>query len=198
MRWTPLALFAFFHALVWLRLALHRRRTGRSGNFLHAGRTRLARLRALGFRLLLIATWIQCLRAAAGQIELAPETWMRAAGLALGVGGACLMFAAQLALGQSWRIGIEEGARPGLVLRGMYRWSRNPIFLWMLVSWSGLALLVWDPLVGLLTLLLALGVRTQVREEERWLEHTYGQAYREYAARVGRFVPGLGRLRDRA
>lgn len=196
MRWTPLALFALFHALVWLRLALHRRRTGRSGNFLRAGRTPFARLRALGFQLLVITTWIQCLRAAAGRIEIAPEAWLRALGLVLGAGGTLLMFVAQLQLGESWRIGIEEAARPGLVARGMYRWSRNPIFLWMIVSWIGLALLLFDPVVGSVALLLALGVRTQVREEERWLCESYGAGYREYAARVGRFLPGIGRLRD--
>jgi protein-S-isoprenylcysteine O-methyltransferase Ste14 len=80
----------------------------------------------------------------------------------------------------------------------MYRWTRNPIFLWMLVSWIGLALLVFDLWLGFGVLLMVLGVRAQVLEEEDWLSETYGQSYREYAARVGRFVPWIGRLaRDR-
>jgi protein-S-isoprenylcysteine O-methyltransferase Ste14 len=137
---------------------------------------------------------VQTIRAAAGALELAPSTLLRALGIALGVGGALLMFAAQLQMGDSWRIGIEPGARPGLVVRGMYRWSRNPIYVWVLASWSGLALLLFDPLLGTGVLLFYLGLRMQVREEERWLSETYGESYREYAARVGRFVPGIGRL----
>jgi protein-S-isoprenylcysteine O-methyltransferase Ste14 len=50
--------------------------------------------------------------------------------------------------------------------------------------------------LSLLQLVLAaIGIHLQVRAEEAWLLRTYGDAWRTYAARVGRFVPGLGRLR---
>ena len=194
MHLAPIALLVLFHLLVALRNEIHKRRTGKSGNFLHRGRTRFERLRALGFRLLLGLAWVQTLRVALGWLELAPTPLLRALGCALGLGGALLMFRAQLELGDSWRIGIEPGARPGLVERGMYRWSRNPIFLWLLVSWIGLALLVFDALLGAGVVLMVLGVRAQVLEEEHWLLETYGEGYRDYAGRVGRFVPGIGRL----
>ena len=38
------------------------------------------------------------------------------------------------------------------------------------------------------------GVRYQVSQEEEYLLRTYGQGFRVYAARVGRFVPGLGKM----
>jgi protein-S-isoprenylcysteine O-methyltransferase Ste14 len=193
-QFVPLALLILFHALVVVRNTIHRWRTGKSGNFTHRARTRNERLRNLGFRVVLLVAWVQTFRAAAGHLELAPTPFLRALGTALGLCGALLMFAAQLELGDSWRIGIEEGARPGLVVRGMYRWSRNPIFLWILVSWIGLALLLFDLLFGVLVVLMVLGIRAQVRDEERWLLETYGEAYRDYAARVGRFLPGIGRL----
>jgi len=193
-QFVPLALLILFHALTLVRGVMHRWRTGKSANFLHRGRTRAERLRALGFSALLLVAWVQTIRAALGHLELAPTPLLRALGIALALAGALLTFVAQLELGDSWRIGIEEGARPGLVERGMYRWSRNPIFLWMLVSWIGLALLVFDVLLGLLVVSMILGVNAQVRTEERWLLETYGEAYRAYAARVGRFLPGIGRL----
>jgi protein-S-isoprenylcysteine O-methyltransferase Ste14 len=193
-RFVPLALLVLFHVLVALRNEIHKQRTGKSGNYLHRGRTRFERVRAFGFRLLLGLAWVQTIRAALGSLELAPTPLLRALGGGLALGGALLMFAAQLDLGNSWRIGIEPGARPGLVEVGMYRWTRNPIFLWMLVSWIGLALLVFDLLLGFGVLLLIVGVRAQVLEEEEWLSETYGESYREYAARVGRFVPWIGRL----
>jgi protein-S-isoprenylcysteine O-methyltransferase Ste14 len=39
------------------------------------------------------------------------------------------------------------------------------------------------------------GFRQQTLREEEYLRHTYGEAYRDYTGRVGRFWPGVGRLR---
>ena len=46
--------------------------------------------------------------------------------------------------------------------------------------------------------MIALGLELQVRSvEEPYLLRTHGDAYRAYASRVGRFVPGIGRLASR-
>jgi protein-S-isoprenylcysteine O-methyltransferase Ste14 len=39
-----------------------------------------------------------------------------------------------------------------------------------------------------------IGIRHQVFAEEDYLLRTYGDAFRAYARRVGRFVRGIGRL----
>lgn len=76
-----------------------------------------------------------------------------AAGLvASGIAGA---LSAQLTLGDSWRIGVGEGERTELVTRGVFAWSRNPIFSCILVSGAGLFGVVpnlWSALVFVLTL----------------------------------------------
>jgi protein-S-isoprenylcysteine O-methyltransferase Ste14 len=48
-------------------------------------------------------------------------------------------------------------------------------------------------LAGLVALLIALEIQVRL-VEERHLLRAHGDSYRQYAARVGRFVPGLGRL----
>jgi protein-S-isoprenylcysteine O-methyltransferase Ste14 len=132
-----------------------------------------------------------------GLVPLAPAAAavLRATGTVMVLGATALMLAAQLDLGASWRVGIDEGARPGLVTGGLYRWSRNPIYVAMLAALLGFALLLpsWISL-GLL-IGAGLGIRRHVRDEEAYLARTYGEEYRRYAARVGRFVPGVGRLR---
>ena len=103
---------------------------------------------------------------------------------------------AQLDLGASWRIGIEEGTSPGLVTTGLYRFCRNPIFLAILITLTGYTLLLPTRLSLALLLGTFLGVRQQVLVEEAYLLRSYGDSYREYARRVGRFLPGIGRLQD--
>jgi protein-S-isoprenylcysteine O-methyltransferase Ste14 len=116
-------------------------------------------------------------------------------GVALLFGGIVLLVIAQLDLGAAWRIGIEEGAKPGLVTTGLYRFSRNPIFSALLAIVAGYALLVPTRLSIALLIGTYLGVRAQVLAEEAYLLRAYGDAYRAYARQVGRFLPGIGRLR---
>jgi protein-S-isoprenylcysteine O-methyltransferase Ste14 len=40
----------------------------------------------------------------------------------------------------------------------------------------------------------AIGIRAHVKDEEAYLMRTYGSDYADYARRVGRFLPGVGRL----
>jgi protein-S-isoprenylcysteine O-methyltransferase Ste14 len=127
--------------------------------------------------------------------KFAATTPGRVTGAVLFLGGIALLVMAQLHLGASWRIGIEEGAAPGLVTSGLYRLARNPIYLALLVVVAGYALLLPTALSFALLLGTWVGVRSQVAVEEAYLLRTYGAAYRSYARRVGRFLPGIGRLR---
>jgi protein-S-isoprenylcysteine O-methyltransferase Ste14 len=105
---------------------------------------------------------------------------------------------AQVAMGASWRIGVDEGERTELVTGGPFALVRNPIFSAMVPAFLGLALLVPNAaaLVGFVALLAALEVQVRLVEEP-YLLRTHSARYAHYASRVGRFVPGLGRLKTR-
>lgn len=122
------------------------------------------------------------------------------AGVALAVAGIVATFLAQLAMGTQWRVGVDPTEHTELVIAGPFRLVRNPIFTAMGVTATGLVAMVPSPLAlaGLALLLWAL--HYQVRAvEEPYLRALHGDAYERYAAKVGRFVPGLGhRLPDRA
>lgn len=119
-----------------------------------------------------------------------------------GVG--CLLFAiglaatllAQFLMGDSWRIGVDFSERTALVTGGPFFYVRNPIFTAMLVASAGLMLMVPN-VVALLALAGLLGaIEIQVRAvEELYLLQVQGLAYIRYARRVGRFIPGVGRLK---
>ena len=81
-----------------------------------------------------------------------------------------------------------EEAR-ALVTDGMLRFSRNPIYLGMLLILFGAAL-VWGTLPGLFVLPLFMAALTRfvIRDEEAMLEARFGDAYRDYRARVRRWL----------
>lgn len=116
-------------------------------------------------------------------------------GAALAFAGVLSTFATQLAMGTSWRIGVDETETTDLVTTGPFALARNPIFTAMATTGLGLALMVANviALLGFALLLFALQLQVRVVEEP-YLLRTHGQSYASYAATVGRFVPGLGRL----
>ena len=120
------------------------------------------------------------------------------AGLALFVIGLAATLAAQVAMGSSWRIGVDESERTELVTSGPFALVRNPIFAAMLPTSLGLVLMVPSvvALAGLAALFVALELQVRVVEEP-YLRRAHGAAYEAYAARVGRFVPGWGRISAR-
>jgi len=116
-----------------------------------------------------------------------------AVGVAIGIVGALF---AQLSMGESWRIGVDEGESTQLVVDGPFAWVRNPIFSFVWLSLLGLVLMVPSPLALLAALTTVVGIELQVRAvEEPYLRGVHGDGYDRYAAEVGRFAPGIGRLR---
>jgi protein-S-isoprenylcysteine O-methyltransferase Ste14 len=102
-------------------------------------------------------------------------------------------------MGSSWRIGVDQGERTDLVTRGLFRWSRNPIFLGMLMFWSGIAVMVPTLLTVAAAVIAFVGIEIQVRGvEEPYLLRNHGEAYREYASKTGRLLRGVGKLRGGA
>jgi protein-S-isoprenylcysteine O-methyltransferase Ste14 len=203
-RYLPLAGLVLFFAigLVW-RAWLQYRRHGNAGLILFRPGPWSQHLRDLLFVALLLTASCQAIAFAMSPSSLSAAcilpppvegVWL-ALGVLLLFGGTAFMVAAQLRLGASWRVGIDEGASPGLVTAGLYRLSRNPIFLGIFVTLAGLVVLLptWISLAVLIGTIVS--IRYQVLAEEAYLTSTYGDAYRGYAGRVGRFLPCMGRLR---
>lgn len=94
-------------------------------------------------------------------------------------------------------LGVEPAERTALVTGGLFAHVRNPVFTGMLAVTAGLVGMVPTALSVLALVCLFAAVQIQVRAvEESYLVATHGPAYRDYAARAGRFLPGIGRIRS--
>lgn len=121
------------------------------------------------------------------------EPALQATAVVLLVGSTVWVAVAQMQMGDSWRIGIDPDARTELVGRGLFRWTRNPIFLGMRITLLGLFLATPNVLTILIAVVGDVLIQVQVRIEEEYLESVHGDAYLEYKRSVPRWL--LGRRR---
>ena len=78
-----------------------------------------------------------------------------------------------------------------LVTSGIYRYTRNPMYLGMALAYAALSVFA-DSVIALAGLPVAMVVMHYgvIAREERYLEAKFGPSYREYKGRVGRWVGG--------
>jgi len=113
--------------------------------------------------------------------------WLTLAGLAAAAAGSVLAVFASSDMGRRWRVGVPDQAPDALVTTGLFRFSRNPVFCGMLMIALGLAVAVpADIMVGA-AVAFWIACELQVRDEEEFLLGAFGNEYRDYMARVGRW-----------
>ena len=120
-------------------------------------------------------------------------------GFAIAVTVVLILVGASLAIFGVTGLGTALTASPvprqhaALVTTGAYAIVRHPIYTGLMMGSLGLALLGSSPWHAASWVALIILLATKTRWEERMLlaEHP---DYRKYAARVGRFVPGIGRV----
>jgi protein-S-isoprenylcysteine O-methyltransferase Ste14 len=89
---------------------------------------------------------------------------------------------------ESWRIGIDEEVKTELVRRGVFRLSRNPIFLGMRIMLIGFFLALPNAVTLAMLLVGDALMQIQVRLEEEHLARMHGENYREYQRKTRRWL----------
>jgi protein-S-isoprenylcysteine O-methyltransferase Ste14 len=196
---VALALFVMFGVLGFgWRSWLQYRRTGSSG-FHGASGGAIERIAGYGF-IVALATAVNAPILQRSNI-VAPigalnQLGFQVAGIAIAVIGIAATVYAQLDMGDSWRIGVDEQETTTLVHTGLFGVVRNPIYTSMFVFGFGIALVTPNPVACVGFVLLVASIELQVRcVEEPHLLRKHGDAYRAYTASAGRFVPGVGLIR---
>jgi protein-S-isoprenylcysteine O-methyltransferase Ste14 len=118
---------------------------------------------------------------------------VRVTGLLLGLYAAVILPWSASTLGRFLVPQARVSSDHELVVAGPYRFVRHPAYSGDLALWLGSALATANLLLLLLWPLYVLGATLQSRAEDELLASKFGNEYRRYAARVGRFVPRLAR-----
>ncbi|MBB3603184.1 protein-S-isoprenylcysteine O-methyltransferase Ste14 [Mycolicibacterium sp. BK556] len=193
-----LILFAVFATLGFgWRSWEQRRRTGSTGFKGISGRPGSVEwLAGVGFVVALIGAVVAPVLQLTGVVaplSVLVATWIQVTGIVVAALGIATMVWAQIDMGESWRIGVDEGETTTLVRSGLFGRVRNPIFTAMLLFGAGITLVTPNILALIAFALLLASIEVQVRlVEEPYLLRVHGQTYRDYVATVGRFVPRVG------
>lgn len=199
MPWLALTLLTTFLVVVFpARAEVRRRRYGDTGRV----DRRHPRPRAwviddalflLGFSSVVAGTALDALDVV--NARSGSGTVAHASGVLLLVGATALAVWAQETMGPAWRADIPPLGGSRVVTGGPFRVVRNPNYVAMLAAGLGAVLLVPSAVTVAGWLVLLVSLLLTARAEEPLLAARFGAEYHAYAARVGRFVPGIGRLR---
>ncbi len=114
--------------------------------------------------------------------------WLKISGLLLLVVSFLWTSLAQYQMSKSWRIGIDYEEKTELISHGLFNYSRNPVFLGVLISYLGTFLIIPNILSFSILLVTLVTIQIQVRLEEEYLESVQGQDYLDYRSRVRRWI----------
>lgn len=135
-----------------------------------------------------VLMWLVSLAAPAFDFGF-PASVEAAALLALAGAFTCLAGVASFRRAMTTVNPMKPGSASALVVSGVYRYSRNPMYLGFLLILAGWALCLSNALALLWLPAFVLYMdRFQIRPEERALVALFSQEYAEYAARVRRWM----------
>jgi len=112
------------------------------------------------------------------------ETWITVLAILLGLDGAALAIAGAVTLGRDLSPWVAP--KPGAPLRtgGVFRLTRNPIYLGLLAGTAGWVLWRGRPELIVVWVLLAVVLITKAHVEQHRLLDVFGDEYRDYAERT--------------
>jgi protein-S-isoprenylcysteine O-methyltransferase Ste14 len=107
--------------------------------------------------------------------------------LGLWVLGFALLFAGRSGLGDSFRIGSPR-ERTGLQQTGLYRFSRNPMYVGVYSTLCAAVLCTLNPILLLVAVYVIAVHHRIVLAEEAQLRHVFREEYRTYCGRARRYL----------
>jgi len=102
--------------------------------------------------------------------------------------GLVIYISAWVALSNAWRIGYDREPKGDLIRKGIYRISRNPMYLFYDLYFVGTFMINGDLIFLLLAVLLIIALHYLIIQEEKSLDLTHGESFRTYACQTSRYL----------
>ncbi len=115
--------------------------------------------------------------------------WLRWAGFALGFASLGVWIWTQVALGKQWSPQLQLRKEHQLVTTGPYSRVRHPLYSAMLGYGVGLAFVAANWVFVALVLVMIIWLPPRVAREEQMMIEKFGDEYKAYMHRTGRFFP---------
>ena len=123
-----------------------------------------------------------------GPFESLDTTPVQIFGLALSYGGLVWSVVAQTQMGTDWRVGMDKSNQNSLVLEGVFRVSRHPIYLGFMLISVGLFFAVPNVVTLICAVLTIVTLSIEARLEEQYLLERNGDVYRHYLRQTRRWI----------
>jgi len=115
--------------------------------------------------------------------------WLRLVGLPLGFFALAWLFWMLRTLGPNLTDTVTVRASATLVTGGPYRWARHPMYLSVAILELSCSLITANAFIAIAGALCVAMLMKRTPTEEAKLVERFGEAYRQYARRTGRFLP---------
>lgn len=109
-------------------------------------------------------------------------------GVILLILGVSLFIGSMVSMGNSWRVGVDEQTTTALVNKGLFKISRNPTFLGFDLMFFGLLFVQFNVYTIILIAINVAGFHFLILKEEKYLEDTHKEDYRNYKKSVPRYL----------
>ena len=114
--------------------------------------------------------------------------WLRYAGVILIFISLVFWMFTLLDFRYSLRFGIDDKNQGELITTGIFSRSRNPFFLSINLYFTGLAIYQTSLFFLVMAGLTLVSIHFFILKEEKFLRKHYGEAYRKYIGKVGRYL----------
>lgn len=121
-----------------------------------------------------------------------PE-WIRWVGVVTGSLCSLLMYWTLSSLGKNLTDTVVTRKDATLVTHGPYRWVRHPFYVTAALLMASVTVLTANWLIGLSSLIVLVLLAVRTPKEEAMLIERFGDQYRDYMTKTGRFAPRLFR-----
>ena len=118
-------------------------------------------------------------------------TWSRWVGVGLGIVSLPLFAWTHHALGKNWSLALVIKEQHTLVSSGPFRWVRHPLYTAIFLQSIASFLLSANWVIGISGLGTSILCVARVGDEEALMIEEFGDQYRAYMQRTGRFLPPM-------